>query len=115
YETCKLGRYPNFPPYGVGILASRMRKLGVTVDILNLNHMVLKACRKSENEESFDLDAVTAAALKEKIESFKPDFAGVTCMFSQSHSSMQHICGQIREVAPKLPVGLGGVHVTNSL
>lgn len=115
YETCKLGRYPNFPPYGVGILASRMRKLGCTVDILNLNHIVLKACRKSENEESFDLDAVTAAAVKEKIESFKPDFIGVTCMFSQSHSSMQHICGQIRELAPKLPMGLGGVHVTNSL
>lgn len=114
YETCKLGRYPNFPPYGVGVLASRLRNEGVIVDVLNLNLVVLRACRSSETEDDFHFESVVLGALKEKLETFKPDFVGLTCMFSQTHGSAVSTCHLIRETMPDVAIGIGGVHVTNS-
>mgnify|MGYP001378941962 CR=1 FL=1 len=41
YESGKRGRYWNYPPYGVGILARYVQKDGITVEILNLNNEIL--------------------------------------------------------------------------
>lgn len=115
YNTCKLGRYPNFPPYGVGILAARLRREGIGVDVLNLNHAVLKACRASGREEDFDFTAVVSRELSARLGSFRPDLIGVTCMFSQTHQSMRDTCRLLHEISPRIPIALGGVHVTNSM
>ena len=115
YTTCKLGRYPNFPPYGVGVLASRLRREGILVDILNLNNAVLKACRLSKTESEFDFTAVVVRELTQRLKSFQPDLVGITCMFSQTHQSTVDVCQSIKEIAPDLPLALGGVHITNSL
>ncbi|MEE8348678.1 MAG: hypothetical protein V3R94_03845, partial [Acidobacteriota bacterium] len=64
YETCKLGRYPNFPAYGLGVLAAQLRQNGIDVDIVNLNNAILKACRATDNEESFDFSGVVLDELK---------------------------------------------------
>src|SRR3990167_5351271 len=87
YETCKLGRYPNFPPYGLGILATHLRNDGVDVDILNLNNAVLKDCRKSDSESNFDFAETIRAYLIDSMIISAPDLIGVTCMFSQTHQS----------------------------
>ena len=115
YETCKLGRYPNFPPYGIGILTTRLRKMGLAVDILNLNNIILKACRLSKSEGEFNFKEVVTKELKARLRDFNPDFAGITCMFSQTHSSTVGVCHEIKHMAPKVVLGLGGVHVTNSM
>lgn len=115
YMTCKLSRYPNFPPYGVGILASRLRKDGIEVDILNLNNTVLKACRLSKVGSEFDFTAVVVEALTRRMKDFRPDLVGITCMFSQTHQSTVDVCRRIKEIAPDIPLALGGVHITNSL
>lgn len=114
YSTCKLGRYPNFPPYGTGILATRLRNEGFEVDILNLNSAVLRACRQSRSEEEFDFAGVVTSQLASKLESFRPDLVGITCMFSQIHTSAITVCNQIKKMRPDVPLMLGGVHVTNS-
>ncbi len=114
YETCKLGRYPNFPPYGVGILVTRLRRLGLSVDILHLNNAVLKTCRASLSEEQFNFTQVVSDHLNLRLKEFDPDFVGITCMFSQTHRSMVDTCRQIQQIAPRAVLGLGGVHVTNS-
>jgi hypothetical protein len=115
YVTCKLGRYPNFPPYGVGVLAARLRREGVTVDIVNLNNLVLKTCRLSECEEDFNFRQVVVDELVRRLNSYRPDLVGVTCMFSQTHQSMVDVCREIRAIQPEVPLALGGVHVTNSM
>ena len=43
YETSKRGRYWNFPPYGLGTIATHLRNDGITVDIINLN--LLQLCQ----------------------------------------------------------------------
>jgi radical SAM superfamily enzyme YgiQ (UPF0313 family) len=115
YTTCKLGRYPNFPPYGVGILAARLRQLAVHVDVLNLNNEVLKAGRASKSDDDFDFDQVVDNLLKRRLHYFKPDLVGVTCMFSQTHESTIGICKKVKHFEAKLPVAAGGVHITNSM
>ena len=53
YKTGKRGRYWNFPPYGLGIIATHLRNDGLATDILNLNHEILKACTTSLSQDDF--------------------------------------------------------------
>jgi len=115
YTTCKLGRYPNFPPYGVGVLAANLRRDGLQVDVLNLNNLILKSCRASGSEGAFDFEGVVTQALTKSLNAFQPDLIGITCMFSQTHSSMVQVAQQIKSLRPGTPLAMGGVHVTNSL
>ena len=56
YAAGKRGRLYNYPPYGLGLLATQLRKMNKVVDVLNLNYEILKKCSKSANEEEFDFD-----------------------------------------------------------
>jgi radical SAM superfamily enzyme YgiQ (UPF0313 family) len=111
--TCRRGRYGNFPPYGLGIIARYLLADGVEVRIVNLNNEVLKACRCSHGQGAFDFDNVWHDALRREIGNYKPDFAGVTCMFTQSHTITARVCEKIKELSPRMPLALGGVHVSN--
>ena len=42
YAAGKRVRLYNYPPYGLGLLATQIRKLGLEVDILNLNFETIK-------------------------------------------------------------------------
>lgn len=109
YETCRLGRYPNFPPYGIGILASKLMDIGINVNVLNLNHAVLKWVRRGMSYQQ-----VIDEILPIEIEVFKPDLIGLTCMFSQTHKSLVDTVNKVRFYTSATIV-VGGVHVTNSL
>lgn len=113
YATAKRGRYWNYPPYGVGVIASHLRNDGLNVRILNLNHEILKAARISKNENDFDFENFLENKLKQEIDTFGPDILGVTCMFSMSHKSTVNLCNKIKSLFPALPIALGGVHITN--
>src|SRR5579863_9868115 len=90
-DTAKRGRYTNYPPYGLAILAQRLRDIGVECRILNLNHEVLKATHR----DFFDHEAVWQAELAAWMDWFKPDFIGVTCMFTMTHESLKRVCAEI--------------------
>ncbi len=115
YATGKRRRYWNFPPYGVGIIASHLRTEGIIVDIINLNNEVLKKCFLSESEETFDFDETWKLSLEQRLKGFQPDFIGVTSMFTQTNNSTVAACNEIKEKLPKTPLALGGVHPTNCL
>lgn len=114
YKTGKRGRYWNFPPYGLGIIATHLRNDGLATDILNLNHEILKACTTSLSQDDFDFNKVWTKKLIKKISIFQPDIIGVTCMFTQTHKSTVDVVNEIKFSYPKIPIVAGGVHITNS-
>jgi len=113
YATAKRGRYWNYPPYGLGIIASHLRNSGLSVKILNLNNEILKACRNSNTEEIFDFEQTWKRIAAQVIDAFQPDIIGITCMFSMTHRSTVNLCNYIKYLQSTLPLSLGGVHITN--
>jgi radical SAM superfamily enzyme YgiQ (UPF0313 family) len=114
YDIAKRGRYENYPPYGFGTLATFLRNDGIEIRVTNLSNTVLDVARKSENEKDFDFLSIIENELKQALDDFDPDFIGVTCMFSQTHVSAKNVCNLIKQIAPDVPLALGGVHPTNS-
>lgn len=112
-DAARRGICPNFPPYGLAVLAEQLRRVGVEVAILNLNHLVLKAAAAAPTPDAFDLDAVWQAQLDAAVERFRPHLIGVTCMFTMTHESLRRVC--TRAAARGVPVAIGGVHVTNDV
>jgi radical SAM superfamily enzyme YgiQ (UPF0313 family) len=101
--------YPSFPPYGLGLLCSVLKSRGYETDIVDLNYEILKSVH--DDPEAFEF-SVWKSILRERIESWKPDLLGVSCMFSLTHHSMLATAAWAKEVNPSLPVVLGGVHAT---
>jgi len=112
YKTAVRGRYWNFPPYGLGIIARLLIDDGLDVRIVNLNHEILKVSREG-NGEDFDFQETWKSRLKLELELFFPDFIGVTCMFTQGHNITSQVCSFIKTSNPQIPLALGGVHITN--
>ncbi|MFN3076465.1 MAG: B12-binding domain-containing radical SAM protein, partial [Alphaproteobacteria bacterium] len=106
-------RYPNYPAYGLGILAQHLRKIGVEPRMINLNHLVLKACREAPDPEVFDFETVWQQALRQAVADFRPDLVAVTCMFTMTHPSLKAVCTYADELG--VPVAIGGVHVSNDI
>jgi len=115
YNTGKRGRYWNFPPYGLGILASCLNENKIESDIINLNNIILNSCLANRDESTFNFHAVMENVLDDKIKACTPDLIGITCMFSQTHQSLLEVIKLVRTLHPKIPIALGGVHVTNSI
>ncbi|OGL44741.1 MAG: hypothetical protein A2W05_01885 [Candidatus Schekmanbacteria bacterium RBG_16_38_10] len=113
YGSAKRGRCWNYPPYGVGIIASHLRNEGLNVQILNLNNEILKTSKASNTESDFDFENLWGSKMKQEISTFSPDIVGVTCMFSMTHKSTVNLCNNIKFLFPTLPIALGGVHITN--
>ncbi len=111
--TAKRGRYHNYPPYGLTVLGAQLRRAGVDVRILNLNHELLVAAFACENEEAFDFDATWQRLLARAVAEFAPDLIGVTCMFTMTHTAFRKVCGYA--AATGCAVAIGGVHVTNDV
>ena len=114
YSMAKRGRCWNFPPYGLGIIASHIKNDTLKIKILNLNNEVLKACVLSNSNNNFNFDDVWKNTLFKEISKFNPDFIGISCMFTQTHNSTVNICNEIKKLYPNLPIAVGGVHITNS-
>ena len=113
YETARRGRYTNYPPYGLAILAEQLRRIDIDVRVLNLNHTVLKAAHATKTAAEFDHFATWTTALDEAIAEYQPDLIGVTCMFTMTHTSLKQVCARAAENG--IPVSIGGVHVTNDV
>jgi radical SAM superfamily enzyme YgiQ (UPF0313 family) len=122
YSDVKRKSYYNYPPYGLGIIARHLLDKGYQVEIHDLNLKVLEACYLSKNAENFDFDATWKTQLAEVVDQFQPDLIGVTCMFTMTHKSFVDVCNEIKnlpaewlEPNSKIPLAIGGVHVTQSL
>lgn len=106
-ETARRGRYPNYPPYGLMLLAAALREAGIEPRILNLNDAILRAAQKS----SFNFDLEWRSRLLAAISTFAPDLVCATCMFTMTHQSLRAVCQAVHAV----PVAVGGVAVSNDV
>jgi len=111
-DTALRGRYTNYPPYGLAMLAAKLREIGVEVQISNLNHEILKEAKEG-GADGFDFEAVWRDKLDTVLADFKPDLVGVTCMFTMTHTSFRKVCEQVTSAG--IPLAIGGVHVTNDV
>lgn len=111
--TAQRRRYSNYPPYGLGVLATHLKMIGIEAQILNLNHEILVAAAEFAEEKDFPFDEVWQSILQKKLDFFHPDFVGVTCMFTMTHLSFKKVCQRISD--QNYPVFVGGVHVTNAV
>ena len=113
FDAARRGVCPNFPPYGLVVLAEQLRRVGVHVRIVNLNHEVLKASHAAASAAAFDLDCVWQRHLDDAIDAFQPELVGITCMFTMTHESLRQVCSWADRRG--VPVAIGGVHVTNDV
>jgi radical SAM superfamily enzyme YgiQ (UPF0313 family) len=112
-DTALRGRYANYSPYGLGLIAQNLRNIDVNVEILNLNHHILKTYRASKDPESLVFDEIWQQHLDTTLDTYQPDLVGVTCMFTMTHASLKNVCSHISK--KKYPISIGGVHVTNDV
>ena len=112
YPTAKRGRANNYPAYGLGVLARHLLDHGYQVDILNLNHELLRVVHHST--EPIDYDSTWKSILSKRIDSFKPDLIGVSCLFSVTGKSLVNVVKAVKEIC-SVPVCIGGVHVTHDV
>lgn len=113
FDTARRGRYTNYPPYGLALLAAVLREQGAEPRLCNLNHQVLKACRGASSADAFDLNAAWRAELRRQIEDFEPDLVMLTCMFSMTENSFYQVASEIVGMGKTLVVG--GVHVSSNV
>src|SRR5690242_324855 len=95
FDTAKRGRYTNYPPYGLLILARNLRDIGSDVRVLNLNNEILARVQSASGAEDFDFNAIWQGALDAELAGFQPDLVGVTCMFTMTHTSFRTVCERI--------------------
>jgi len=114
FDTCKRGRYTNFEPYGLGVLASHLREMGIDVSIVNLNNDVLRKAKMAPSEADFDFQKVWYDSLQSAFGTNMPELVGVTCMFTQTHPVFVKVCRAISEISELTPIAVGGIHITNT-
>ena len=115
-KIVKNKRYYNYPPYGLGLLGSNLKRRGYTFDILDLNLELLSFINEEDNEKI--IKSRISCIWKEKIDaivkSFRPDIVGICCMFTMSHDRTIETSDYIKFNWPELRIIAGGVHITNA-
>ena len=76
--------------YGAGVVATCLRNSGIDVQLLNLNHEILKACHESQSINDFDFDDIWKTHLLDSVERFQPDFIGLTCIMLFLGDTLDH-------------------------
>ena len=114
YDTAKSKRYTNFAPYGLGIASKYLRKYNIKCKILNLNHIILKETNKVNIKSKFNYNTIIKREIDHIISDFRPDFIGLTCMFSMTHNSLKNVV-KIIKTYTDVPISAGGVHISNAI
>jgi len=75
-----------------------------------------KSFKLFENKtiQAIPIEDLMIPKLDEIIKNFKPDIAGITCMFTMTHKRMIRISQRIKEHLNDITVFAGGVHPTSS-
>ena len=107
--VAKNNRYPVYEPYGLGVISSCVELRGYTTDIIDLNFMLQDNFKN--DPENFKY-RVWEEWLKQKLDEFRPDVTGITCMFTIYHRSMTRIARFVKRYNLNIVVIAGGVHTT---
>lgn len=108
-DVASNNRYPIYDPKGLGILSSCIEMRGYTTGILDLNFMLQDSYKNNLNNFKYRL---WGDWLRKKLEEFKPDLVGITCMFTIYHRSMTRVARFVKNYDQNIVVIAGGVHTT---
>jgi anaerobic magnesium-protoporphyrin IX monomethyl ester cyclase len=93
-------------PRGATSVASFLRAQGVGAEVLPLGHSVDDFAGRSQAL------AATRAALADAVEALRPRAVGLSVPFSYLYPRALEIAAMLSELAPEVPVVIGGPHVT---
>ena len=110
-EKALHSRYWSYQPYGCGVLSRNLESRGYVADILDLNYDMLDKAYRFKQDFRYSM---WKDWFKKKLEEFKPDVIGISCMFTMSHGIVKNIADAAKEYSPTLPVIGGGVHLSNA-
>lgn len=108
-EVATNNRYPVYDPKGLCVLSACVELRGYTTDVIDLNFMIQDHFKRDPYNFKY---IVWQEWLRKKMDEFKPDLIGITCMFTIYHRSMVKIARFIKEYDRKIIVVAGGVHTT---
>ncbi|MEP0848332.1 MAG: B12-binding domain-containing radical SAM protein [Phycisphaerae bacterium] len=97
-------------PLGLGYIASVLERAGYEVDLVD--------CASEGYDTLIDIGkgrlvyGLTPEQVRRRIEAFRPDAIGLSCLFSTLEKRMLMIAGVAKEVDPEIPVVCGGPHVS---
>lgn len=100
-----------YPPYGPGVLCRTLEQRGYTTEIIDLNLEIVLAARQEREKFCYD---VWIDKLQTKLDQFRPDLVGISCMFTMTHVIVKQIVDRVKTTDPHLPIIAGGVHITNA-
>lgn len=104
-------RYWAYQPYGCGVLCRDLESRGYITEILDFNYDMLDQADKLRDGFRYSM---WKDWFIQKLDSFRPDIIGISCMFTMSHGIMKEISGRAKKYRNNLPVLAGGVHPTNA-
>jgi radical SAM superfamily enzyme YgiQ (UPF0313 family) len=95
-------------PLGIGYLAAVLEREGVIVETLD-------CIVEGYDTEVYHRNGEITFGLKDsdirnKIQRFKPDFVGVSCLLSRQAHNAHRMCKLAKEVNPKIQTIIGGAH-----
>ena len=102
-ETMKLV----FSPLGVSYLASSIRQ---EVDVRIMDAVAEGFHHDEELDEDFIAYGSPRSEIKKRIEAFRPQVVGITCLFSSVFPVIRQICRMVKEVDPDILTVIGGAY-----
>jgi len=97
-------------PLGIGYVGAVLEREGFEVGIID--------CPSEGYDTLTDIGkdrvvyGLTEPQIREKIERFRPDVVGISCLFSTLEKRMLAVARIVREIDPTVPIVLGGPHVS---
>jgi len=92
---------------GLLYLASVIQNNKIDVNILDINNYFFK----KDVNETLLYEYVESKLLKYALD-YKPDIVGIGCTFSGAFKSLKIIAESIKELFPRVPIVIGGIHPT---
>ena len=102
-----------YPGMGIACLASQLRKAGHQVIVRDTALEGWKNEKPLENNENSIIIGESDDQIAEYVRSVDPDIVGISFIFSSSLDSVKNTAKIVKSVNPKIPVVIGGNHVTN--
>ena len=104
-ETMKLV----FTPLGISYIAAMIRN---DVDVKILDASVEGFHRDKILDENFIRYGLSLNDIKSRVEEYKPDIIGLTCLFSSVFPVIREVCQEVKKIDPDIITITGGTYPT---
>lgn len=94
-------------PLGLLYLGAVLKAKGYKVDVFDMTCEGYGNCQK---EGRYITYGSSPEDLKRRLEAFKPDIVGISCMFTARQTNALAACSAIKEVYRDIPIVMGGLH-----